>query len=140
LSLVGHRNFELSLELDGRLRRYYHDTKALLHSIMLRNGCALVDAEFINGEGSPYEEIHFSTAHQVGSCRMAESKGYGVCNGSGEVFGYPGMYVSDGAAIPSSLAVNTALTILANAERTASVLLARYNVGRPTVAAVAGVA
>jgi choline dehydrogenase-like flavoprotein len=139
LSLVGHSNFELSLELDAKLRRYYRDTKALLHSIMLRNGCALVDAEFVDGEGSPYDDIHFSTAHQVGSCRMAESKGYGVCNSSGEVFGYPGMYVSDGAAIPSSLAVNTALTILANAERMAAGLLARYSVQRPTASVVAGV-
>jgi hypothetical protein len=37
------------------------------------------------------------------------------------------------------LAVNTALTILANAERMAAGLLARYSVQRPTASVVAGV-
>jgi hypothetical protein len=44
----------------------------------------------------------------------------------GEVFDYPGLYVSDGAALPSSLAVNTSLTILANAERIAEGVAERY--------------
>jgi len=57
---------------------------------------------------------------------MADSKEQGVVDASGEVFGYPGLYVSDGAAIPSSLAVNTSLTILANAERIAAGLIDRY--------------
>jgi choline dehydrogenase-like flavoprotein len=42
------------------------------------------------------------------------------------VFGYPGLCVTDGAAIPSSLAVNTSLTILANAERSAAGIVERY--------------
>jgi cholesterol oxidase len=57
---------------------------------------------------------------------MADSKEHGVVDASGEVFDYPGLYVSDGSAIPSSLAVNTSLTILANAERIAVGLIARY--------------
>ena len=68
----------------------------------------------------------FSTSHMTGSCRMAEDIDQGVIDASGEVFGYPGMFVSDGAAIPSSLAVNSSLTILAHAERVASLFLARH--------------
>ena len=49
-----------------------------------------------------------------------------MVDGDGEVFGYPGLYVSDGAAIPSSLSVNTSLTILANAERIAVGVRERY--------------
>jgi len=43
-----------------------------------------------------------------------------VVNAAGQVFDYPGLYISDGSVIPSSLAVNTSLTILANAERIAA--------------------
>jgi cholesterol oxidase len=62
----------------------------------------------------------------MGSCRMADSADRGVCDTKGEVFGYPGLYVSDGAAIPSSLAVNSSLTILANAERIALGIVSRH--------------
>ena len=58
----------------------------------------------------------------------------------GEVFGYPGLFITDGAAIPSSLAVNTSLTILANAERIAAGILGRYNLSREgLIADMAGV-
>jgi choline dehydrogenase-like flavoprotein len=136
LTLVGPNKFELSLPITEGLRHYYRETKALLHSIMERNGCRLVEAEFVNHEGAPHRDLHFSTAHQVGSCRMADSPAHGVVDAASEVFGYPGMYVSDGAAIPTSLAVNTSLTILANAERVAAGIRARYETERPAVAVV----
>ena len=68
-------------------------------------------------KGQNYDNLHFHTAHQVGSCRMSENKSTGVVDSKGEVFGYPGMYITDGASIPSSTAVNISLTILANSER-----------------------
>ena len=92
----------------------------------MRNGCRLVQADFLDKSLQPHQGIHFSTAHQVGSCRMADSKSDGVVDANGEVFDYPGLYVSDGASIPSSLAVNTSLTILANAERIADGVAERY--------------
>jgi len=49
-----------------------------------------------------------------------------VVDPEGEVYGYPGLYVSDGAAVPTSLAVNTSLTILANAERIAAGMVKRW--------------
>ncbi|HET7295558.1 MAG TPA: GMC family oxidoreductase, partial [Gemmatimonadales bacterium] len=116
----------VSLSLTPRLRGYHAETKRVLESILVRNGCRLVDTDFLDADFVPRAEIAFTTAHQVGSCRMADSKDHGVVDASGEVFGYPGLYVSDGAAIPSSLAVNTSLTILANAERIATGLLERY--------------
>lgn len=131
------RRLDLRLELTDGLRHYYEETKRLLHSILTRNGCRLVTAEFVNREGAPYSDPHFSTAHQVGSCRMADTPSRGVVDAGGEVFGYPGMYVSDGAAIPTSLAVNTSLTILANAERIAAGITRRYRRGRPTIALAA---
>ena len=114
------------LELDPGLRDYYRRTKKLLSSILTRNGCTLIHPDFVDGQGLPREDIHFSTAHHVGSCRMADSRDDGVVDVHGQVFDYPGLYISGGAAVPSSLAVNTSLTILANAERIADGLVRRY--------------
>ena len=116
----------LELDRDPDLTAYHERTKDLLRSILQDSGCRLIDAQFLDRAGAPHDDFFFSTAHQVGSCRMADSKQHGVVDGAGEVFDYPGMYVSDGAAIPSSLAVNTSLTILANAERIAAGLVRRY--------------
>src|SRR6266545_4358518 len=116
----------VSLSLTPGLRTYHAETKRVLESILTRNGCRLIETDFLDKSLTPYRDIHFSTAHQVGSCRMADSKEYGVVNADGRVFDYPGLYVSDGAAIPSSLAVNTSLTILANAERIAAGIIERY--------------
>ena len=69
---------------------------------------------------------------------MANSKSQGVCGADGEVFGYPGLFVTDGAAIPTSLAVNTSLTILANAERIVDGIMVRLGkLGRPSIATAA---
>ena len=116
----------LDLEVTPELAAYHTRTEDLLQSILLRNGCRLVDIEFVDRGGAPREPLGFSTAHQVGSCRMADSKDRGVVNAAGEAFDYPGLYISDGSAIPSSLAVNTSLTILANAERIAAGIIARH--------------
>ncbi|MGH7568019.1 MAG: GMC oxidoreductase [Gemmatimonadales bacterium] len=133
IRLEAHRP-RLRLALDGRLRQHYHETKALLQDILRRNGCRLVETEFVGRSGAPHADLHFATAHQVGSCRMAERKSHGAVDAAGAVFEYPGLYVSDGAAIPSSLAVNTSLTILANAERVAAGILERYRLAPALVA------
>jgi enediyne biosynthesis protein E9 len=126
-------NGRLTLRLDPThaLRRYHDDTEAVLHDILRRNGCRAVRAQFINQSGAAREELFFSTAHQVGSCRMATRKADGVVDAAGQVFDHPGLYISDGSAIPSSLAVNTSLTILANAERVAAGIVARYGLRSP---------
>jgi choline dehydrogenase-like flavoprotein len=131
----GEEKPRVHLDVDGKLSAYYQRTKHLLDSILARNGCRPLRAEFIDREGVPYPGIHFFTAHQMGSCRMADSRHRGVCDASGEVFHYPGLYVSDGAAIPSSLAVNASLTILANAERIAAGIVERH---RPRIATETG--
>jgi choline dehydrogenase-like flavoprotein len=126
LDLVDADTLALSLPVDLALEQYHRQTRQLLESILVRNGCRLIRADFLDKSLQPKEGIHFSTAHQVGSCRMADAKTNGVVDAYGEVFDYPGLYVSDGAAIPSSLAVNTSLTILANAERIADRIAERY--------------
>ncbi|HLF15274.1 MAG TPA: GMC family oxidoreductase [Bacteroidota bacterium] len=117
---------EPGLEIDDGLAAYYRNTKAILHSILTRNGARVVKATGVNEEGAAYDGIRFETTHMIGSCRMADTKERGVTDAYGEVFDYPGLFVTDGAAIPTSLAVNSSLTILANAERIAANLVRRF--------------
>ena len=111
------KKISLKMDIDKDLNKYYSETKQVMESILLKNGCKLLNIDYIDRKGQNYDNLHFFTAHQVGSCRMAVNKDRGVVDQHGEVFGYPGMYITDGSAVPSSTAVNVSLTILANAER-----------------------
>lgn len=64
-----------------------------------------------------------TTPHPLGGCRMAASAAEGVVDHRGEVFGYPGLYVADGAIIPFALGINPSRTIAALAERNVAIML-----------------
>lgn len=127
LKLDRNRKLILNLNNKGELKRYYHTNKDFLVHMMQKLGCKPVDTTYINGKAQPVPEPYFMSAHQMGSCRMASDPKSGVVNEWGEVFGYPGMYITDGSVIPSSLIVNPSLTILANAERITDHILKRFN-------------
>jgi cholesterol oxidase len=57
-----------------------------------------------------------TTAHILGGCPMGTSQDNGVIDEHCRVFGYDGLYVIDGSAIPANLGVNPSLTITALAE------------------------
>jgi cholesterol oxidase len=59
------------------------------------------------------------SVHSLGGAVMADSPDEGVVDTHGEVFGAPGVYVMDGAAIPTATGVNPSHTIAAVAERNA---------------------
>ncbi len=62
------------------------------------------------------------TPHPLGGCGMGTSSADGVVDHAGAVFGYPGLYVVDGAMVPTSLGVNPSKTIAALAERAAGLV------------------
>lgn len=58
-----------------------------------------------------------STAHILGGACMGRTPDEGVIDADHQVFGYPGLYVIDGAAVSANPGVNPSLTITAMAER-----------------------
>ncbi len=63
------------------------------------------------------------TAHPVGGAPMGRDRSVGVCDSYGEVFGQPGLYIADGAAMPGPVGPNPSLTIAALADRMCTRLL-----------------
>lgn len=57
------------------------------------------------------------TVHPVGGAPMGCERSAGVCDSYGEVFGYPGLYIADGAVMPGPVGTNPSLTIAALADR-----------------------
>jgi len=64
------------------------------------------------------------TPHPLGGCKMGSARASGVVDHRGEVFGYKGLYVSDGSVFPRPIGLNPSKTIAALAERTAAGILA----------------
>ncbi|MBO0874052.1 MAG: GMC family oxidoreductase, partial [Pseudonocardia sp.] len=63
------------------------------------------------------------TVHPLGGAPIGRHPGEGVCDPYGEVFGLPGLYVADGAAMPGPVGANPSLTIAAMADRACSHML-----------------
>ena len=66
--------------------------------------------------------LNLITSHPLGGCKMGASAADGVVNHRGEVFGYPNLYVADGAIVPESVGLNPSRTIGALAERIAALM------------------
>jgi len=59
------------------------------------------------------------TPHPLGGCNMGTDPTCGVVDHTGQVFGYPGLYVVDGGMVPEAVGLNPSRTIAALAERSA---------------------
>jgi cholesterol oxidase len=77
-----------------------------------------------------------TTAHILGGCCMGDSPETGVIDSQHRVFGYQGLYVTDGSAISANPGVNPSLTITALAERAMSLIPAKQALpeGQPVTA------
>jgi cholesterol oxidase len=65
------------------------------------------------------------TVHPLGGCPMGRHPGEGVVDSYGQAFGYPGLYVVDGSAMPGPVGANPSLTIAALADRFADRMVER---------------
>ncbi len=80
------------------------------------------------------------TVHALGGCSMGEDSRNGVINSAGQVFvggsndhleTYKGLYVTCGAALPTSVGANPLLTISAFAERVSAYMLGKPDSNDP---------
>ncbi|HEY3355811.1 MAG TPA: GMC family oxidoreductase [Polyangia bacterium] len=72
-------------------------------------------------------DFTLASFHPLGTCRMATSPRTGVVSPEHEVFGVPDLFVVDGSVVPTSVAVNPQVTIMALATRAAAALAARLD-------------
>jgi choline dehydrogenase-like flavoprotein len=74
------------------------------------------------------------SAHPLASCRIGDDPDTSALDDRHELRGHPGIFVTDAAAVPTSLCVNPSLTIAALAERASAMLLQRAGEYGVTVA------
>ena len=116
-------------ERDGRLKVVWDSAgSAELYRRLdaeLRSHASALGATYIaNPLWSFLERRHLLTAHPLGGCPLGEDNTQGAVDEFGRVFAgdgstHLGLFVADGALIPTSLGVNPFLTISALAERIA---------------------
>lgn len=116
---VSGGRLKIDYETSAELRAYVSTAYELLKGMCDKAGVRLL----LTGHDT---EFDMSTTLALGTCAMADSADSGVVNPEGEVFGCPGLYVTDGSTLPASLGINPYFTIAANAERiTASIIAAQ---------------
>ena len=117
--------------------RGWAKSDAAVRDILERDGLATV-LPWTN------EVVGAYTVHPLSSCRIGDDPATSALDDRHELRGHPGIFVTDGSAVPGALTVNPALTISALAERAIPGIVAaaqargvnvRY--GAPTPAPVA---
>lgn len=110
------------LELDWSVRRSLPMFRRMLehmHALSNSSGGQLMNSFLWQ---TPVTRLPLSktlTAHPLGGCALSDTPLKGVTNDRGEVWGYRGLYVADGALMPAAIGVNPSATISAIAERVA---------------------
>jgi choline dehydrogenase-like flavoprotein len=90
--------------------RGWAEADAAIKDIMERDGLAKV-MPWTNDVVGAY------TVHPLASCRMGDDPATSALDDRNELRNHPGIFVTDGSAVPGGLTVNPALTISAVAER-----------------------
>ncbi|MFI0445757.1 GMC oxidoreductase [Actinomadura sp. 6N118] len=126
------------LELkDGRLNAVWTTETSTAHFERLRKtmqGIAdVLGADYSDNPMWFRERV--ITVHPLGGAPMGDTPDQGVCDAFGEVFGFPGLYIADGAAMPGSVGPNPSLTIAALADRMSTRMLEKMSAERGSAAA-----
>lgn len=106
--------YDAPTELIARAKRFRQ---------LMREAFAPYRLRFLKRLGAPNQ------GHPMGTCRMGQSAETSVTKSDGSVWGHPDLYVVDASAFPSSLGINPALTVAANALRVAEGIVAGITAG-----------
>jgi cholesterol oxidase len=123
---------------DGRIRLYWDPTESMglytqiteaLREMSQQLGGTYAKPETYN----PVIGTGLITAHPLGGAVMSDTPATGVVDPQGQVHGVPGLFVADGAIVPTALATNPSYTITALAERVAHWMIhgREFSVGDP---------
>ncbi|MBK6684600.1 MAG: GMC family oxidoreductase [Deltaproteobacteria bacterium] len=75
------------------------------------------DLDQILSSGLSAKKIECITFHPLGSCRIAADPKDGAADPEGRSWELPNVYLADGSVVPSSIGVNSQLTVMAMATR-----------------------
>ncbi|WET82524.1 GMC family oxidoreductase [Amycolatopsis sp. QT-25] len=100
----------ISYEPTANTRHGWEISDAAVKAVMERDGLAKV-MPWTNDVVGAY------TVHPLASCRIGDDPATSALDDRHELRGHPGIFVTDGSAVPGALTVNPALTIAALAER-----------------------
>lgn len=97
-------------------RRYFERVRATMRALADDLGGSFLDNPL-------WWAKRVITAHPLGGAPMGRHDGEAVCDSYGEVFGFAGLHVLDGAAMPGPVGANPSLTIAAFADRACDKIL-----------------
>lgn len=89
---------------------------------LMREAFAPLKVTFLSQPGEP------NLGHPLGTCRMGSDPATSVVDADCQVWGQEGLYIADASVFPSSLGINPALTVAANAMRVAEKLVVAHGV------------
>ncbi len=109
----------LSFEPNANTMRALDGARVQLEQIMTAKG--------LSTRGGPWapEALGYTTVHPLASVRMGDDPETSALDSTQELRGHPGIFVTDGSAIPAALTVNPSLTISALAERASVYIVER---------------
>lgn len=114
---VVNGSLKIDYDFTPELKAYISMVYGILSGVCAKAGVNLL----VTNDKTTFD---MSTTLVLGTCSMADSIEDGVVDPEGRVFNCPGLYITDGSVIPTSLGVNPYFTIAANAERLSTAIIA----------------
>lgn len=99
--------------------RYFERVRATMREI-----AESLDASYLDNH--MWFSRRIVTVHPLGGAPIGHHPVEAVCDAHGQVFGLPGLYVADGAAVPGPVGPNPSLTIAALADRMCTRMLENW--------------